>query len=73
MTLKNYIKLMFHAVVTMLIILSAPLTLSILLNNRVADWIAIVSSLASALITIFFGIKYMIFLVWKKDLFKDMF
>lgn len=73
MSLKNYLKLLFHVVVTMLIILSAPVTLAILLNDRVADWIAIVSALASGLVTIFFGINYVIFLVYKTDLFKDMF
>ena len=63
MKLKTYIKLLFHVVVVLLIILSAPITLVILLNNQVADWITIVSSLASSPITIFFGIKYMIFIV----------
>ncbi len=73
MSLKNYIKLLFHAVVTLLIILSAHITLCILLYSNVPDGVTIVSALASALITIFFGIKYVIFIVWKKDLFKDMF
>ena len=73
MTLKNYFKLLFHAVVVLLIILSAPVTLCILLYSNVPDWVTIVSSLASASITIFFGIKYVIFIVWTKDLFKDMF
>ena len=73
MTLKTYCKLLFHALVTMLIILSLPITLCVVLNSNVPDWVTIVSSLASASITIFFGIKYVIFIVWKKDIFKDMF
>lgn len=73
MKLKTYIKLLFHAIVTMLIILSLPIALCAVLNNNVPDWVTAVSSLASASITIFFGIKYIIFIVWKKDIFKDMF
>lgn len=73
MTLKNYLKLLFHAIVTMLIILSAPVTLCILLYSNVPDWVTITSALASASITIFFGMKYVEFIVWTKDLFKDMF
>lgn len=73
MTLKNYLKLLFHVIVVLLIILSAPVTLCILLCNNVPDWVTIVSALASASITIFFSIKYLIFIVWTKDLFKDMF
>lgn len=74
MILKNYLKILFHAIVTLLIILSAPITLCIiLLYSGVPDWIIIVSSLASASVTIFFGMKYVHFIVWTKDLFKDMF
>lgn len=73
MTLKNYLKLLFHVIVVLLIVLSAPVTLHILLCNNVPDWITIVSVLTSALITIFFGLKYIEFIVYKKDLFKDMF
>ena len=73
MKLKTYIKLLFHAIVTMLIILSLPMALCAVLNGNVPDWVTNVSSLASASITIFFGIKYITFIVWKKDIFKDMF
>ena len=74
MTVKTYLKLLLHAVITMLIILSVPITLRIILSyNGVPDWIITVSSLASASVTLFFGIKYVIFIVWKKDIFKDMF
>ena len=73
MTLKNYLKLLFHVIVELLIILSAPVTLCIVLYSNVPDWVTSVSALASASITIFFGIKYLIFIVWTKDLFKDMF
>ena len=73
MTLKNYLKLLFHVIVTTLIILSAPITLFILLNNKVADWVTLVAALASASVTIFFGMKYVHFIVWTKDVFKDMF
>lgn len=73
MTLKNYLKLLFHGIVTTLIVLSLPVILCVVLCNRVPDWVTIVSALASASITIFFGIKYVMFIVWTKDLFKDMF
>ena len=74
MTVKTYLKLLLHAVITMLIILSVPITLCIILSyNGVPDWIITVSALASASVTLFFGIKYVIFIVWKKDIFKDMF
>ena len=73
MTLKTYYKLLFHAIVTTLIILSLPITLCVVLHSNVPDWVTIVSSLASGFITIFFGIKYVIFIVEKKDMFKDMF
>lgn len=73
MTLKNYLKLLFHVVITLLIILSLPMTLFIILHSRIPDWTIVVLSLLSASVTIFFGIKYVHFIVWKKDLFKDMF
>ena len=73
MDLKTYIKLLFHVTITMLIVLSLPMTLCVLLHGNVPDWVTVVSALASASITIFFGIKYVIFIIWTKDLFRDMF
>lgn len=73
MSLKNYIKLLFHVLVVMLIILSLPTILCIILYSRIPDWAILILSLLADLITIFFGIKYVEFIVWKKDLFKDMF
>lgn len=73
MKLKNYIKLMFHVVVTLLIIVSLPIALRIILYSRINDWSVLILSLLSVLITIFFGMKYVHFIVWKKDLFEDMF
>ena len=73
MTLKNYFKLLFHAVVTMMIIM-LPVTIScVLLYNRIPDWAVIVSGVISGLISIFPALKYVIFIVNKEDLFKDMF
>ena len=72
MDLKTYFKLLFHTTVTLLITLSAPITLSILLSNKVEPWVT-VAALAPATVTIYFGIKYVIFIVYKKDIFKDMF
>ena len=73
MTLKAYLKLLFQVIVTTLIVLSLPIILCVVLYSRVPDWVTIISSLSSASITIFFGIKYMEFIVYRKDLFEDMF
>lgn len=73
MTLKNYLKLLFHVSVTTLIVLSLPVILCVVLHSRVPDWATIILSLASASITIFFSLKYIEFIVYKKDLFEDMF
>lgn len=73
MDLKTYFKLLFHTTVTLLITLSAPIALSIVLSNKVEPWVTFVAALASSLVTIYFGIKYVIFIVYKKDIFKDMF
>ena len=73
MTFKTYLKLLFHVIVTTLIVLSLPVILCVVLYSRVPDWVTIVLSLTSASITIFFSMKYLEFIVNKKDLFKDMF
>ena len=73
MTLKNYLKVLFHAVVTMIIIM-LPVAISvILLYNRIPDWAVVVSGVISGFISIFPALKYMIFIVKKDDPFKDMF
>ena len=73
MTLKNYLKLLFHAIVTMIIIM-LPVAISvILLYNRIPDWAVVVSGVISGFISIFPALKYIMFIVYKKDLFKDMF
>ena len=73
MTLKTYLKLLVHVIITTVIVLSLPVILCLVLYNRVPDWVTIISSLSSSSITIFFSMKYMEFIVYKEDLFKDMF
>ena len=73
MNLKTYIKLMFHVIVTLTIIL-LPVTIAcVLVYNRIPDWAVVVSGVISGLISIFPALKYMIFIVKKDDLFEDMF
>ena len=73
MNLKTYFKLLFHAIVTMIIIM-LPVTIScVLLYNRIPDWAVVVLGVISGLISIFPALKYMTFIVNKYDLFKDMF
>ena len=73
MTLKNYLKLLFHAVVTMIIIMLPVVTSVVLLYNRIPDRAVVVSGVISGFISIFPALKYMIFIVKKDDPFKDMF
>lgn len=73
MSLKNYFKLLFHAIVATVIIM-LPVTIScVLLYNRIPDWAVIVSGVISGFISIFPALKYIVFIVNKDDLFKDMF
>ena len=73
MNLKTYFKLLFHVIVTMIIIM-LPVTIScVMLYNRIPDWAVVVSGVISGLISIFPALKYMIFIVKKDDLFEDMF
>ena len=73
MKLKTYIKLLFHAVVTMMIILLPIAILCVLLYNRIPDWAVGVLGVISGFISIFPALKYMVFIVNKDDLFEDMF
>ena len=73
MSLKNYLKLLFHAIVTMIIIMLPVVILCLLLYNRIPNWAVVVSGVISGLISIFPALKYMVFIVNKEDLFKDMF
>lgn len=73
MKLKNYLKLLFHAVVTMIIIMLPVAIVCVLLYNRIPDWAVVVSGVISGLISIFPALKYMTFIVNKDDPFEDMF
>ena len=73
MNLKNYLKLLFHVIVTMIIIILPVAILCLLLYNRIPSWAVVVSGVISGLVSIFPALKYMIFIVNKDDLFKDMF
>ena len=59
MNLRTYYKLLFHAVVTMIIIM-LPVTIScVLLYNRIPDWSVCVCGVVTGLFAIFPAIKYM--------------
>ena len=73
MNLKTYFKLLFHAIVTMTIIMLPVAILCVLLYNRIPDGAVVVLGVISGFISIFPALKYMRFLVYKDDLFKDMF
>ena len=73
MTLKNYLKLLFHAIVTFIIIMLPVVISVVLLYNRIPVWAILVSGLISGLISIFPALKYMVFIAKNDDLFKDMF
>ena len=72
MNFKTYIKLMFHVIVTLTIILLPVTVACVLVYNRIPDWAVVVSGIISGLISIFPALKYMMFIVNKDDLFKDM-
>ena len=73
MKLKTYIKLLFHAVVTMIIIMLPVAISCVLLYDIIPRWAVVVCGVLSGCISIFPALKYMIFIVNKDDLFKDMF
>ena len=73
MTFKNYLKLLFHVIVATLIIMLPVSIVCVLLYNRIPDWAVVVSGVISGLISMFPALKYIIFIVHKDDLFKDMF
>lgn len=73
MQFKAFLKLLFHAVVTMIIIMLPVAISCVLLYNRIPDWAVVVSGVISGFISIFPALKYMIFIVKKDDLFEDMF
>lgn len=73
MTLKNYLKLLFHVIVTMLILVVPVVTLCVLLFNKIPDWSIVALGVISGFITMFPALKYMIFIVNKCDIFEDMF
>ena len=73
MTLKNYLKLLVHVIITVIIIMLPVSIVCVLLYNIIPVWAVIVSGVISGLISIFPALKYMTFIVNKDDLFKDMF
>lgn len=73
MKLKSYFKLLFHCVITMIIIMLPVAISCVLLYNIIPDWAVVVSGVLSGFISIFPAIKYMVFITKKDDLFKDMF
>ena len=55
----DYCKIMFCVVITVLIILSLPITICVILYLlNVVNWIIIISSLCSAFFTIYVGLRF---------------
>lgn len=67
MTFTTYLKLLFHAVVTTIIIMSLPVLMCVVHYNVLPNWATLVIGLLSAIPTLFAGIKY-IFSVSKRIL-----
>ena len=72
MKFTTYLKLMFHVIITALIILTVPVLLVIALYNRLPDWALVIISTVTGIISMYPAINYMWYIVCKKDLFKDM-
>ena len=67
MTFKNYCKLMFHVLVCILILLSAPFVAFITLYNNVPEWVTVIISVFCCFPTCFFMLKYIFYVVTKQE------
>ena len=68
--IRNYLSLVFHVLMTAIIILSLPITSCVIFYNVLPNWVTIVISLLLAIPTIYWGIKYMFKIVSKVDFFE---
>ena len=73
MNLKTFLKLLFHAVITLLIIITVPLVETIVLYNYLPNWALFVIGTVTGIIAMYPALNYMYYVVTKKDIFKDMF
>ena len=73
MTLKTFLKLLFHAMITFLIIITVPLVETIVLYNYLPNWALVVIGAVTGIIAMYPALNYMYYVVAKKDIFKDMF
>ena len=69
MSFKKYLLLMWHVLVTAVIILSLPLFWCVVLSSWAHPAIVIVMSLLSSVFSIYLGLQYVHRTVTKKDLF----
>ena len=58
MTFKTYCKLLFHAVVCLLIVLSLPVITIVIFYNFAPNWVTLLAGIVSAFPTIYWMIKY---------------
>ena len=73
MTFKNYLKLLFHALVAAAIILVIPVILCVVLYPVVPVWVTATAGIVTGLIAIYPAMKYIEYIVNKDDLFEGMF
>ena len=68
MNFKTYLKLLFHVVITCVIVLSIPITTCVVFYNLIPDWATVVLSLATSVISLYAGICYMFYIVNKNKI-----
>ena len=68
MNFKTYLKILFHVVITCVIVLSIPITTCVVFYNRIPDWATVVLSLATSVISLYAGVCYMFYIVNKNKI-----
>lgn len=65
MNFKTYLKLLFHAIITTVIILSIPVTTCVIAYNYIPNWATFIISLSTSVISLYAGVCYMFYIVNK--------
>lgn len=73
MQFKTFLKLLFHVIVTCLIIITVPLVETIALYNYLPNGALAVIGVFTGIVAMYPALNYMWYVVTKKDIFKDMF
>ena len=68
MNFKNYLKLLFHVIITGVIILSIPITTCVIADSHIPDWATVVLSLATSVISLYAGLCYIFYIVNKNKI-----